>query len=72
MRQRTVRDTQMAIIDGTSMSKILLTSFSVFAGLAVWAVPARALVSRVTGPVIAIFAGDLFVGEIEGLSLIHI
>lgn len=66
VRQRTVRGTRMAIINETSMRKILVTSFSVFAGFAVWAVPARALISPVTGPVIAIFAGGLFLGEVEG------
>ena len=48
------------------MRKILLASFSVFAGFALWALPARALNSPATGPVIAIFADGLYIGELEG------
>ncbi len=45
------------------MRKILV---AVIAGLAGWANPAGAGIFSSTGPVIAILAGDLFVGEAEG------
>ena len=37
-----------------------------FAGIAGWASPAGAGLFSITGPVIAILAGDLFLGEAEG------
>ena len=48
------------------MNKILVTSFALLAGLPGWAVPAGAELFSSTGPVIAILAGDLFLGEAEG------
>ena len=48
------------------MRTILVTGLAAFAGLAGWASPAGAGLFSITGPVIAIFAGDLFLGEVEG------
>lgn len=48
------------------MRRTLVTGFAVFAGLAGWAGVAGAGLFSATGPVIAILAGDLFVGEAEG------
>jgi hypothetical protein len=49
-----------------SMLSSLLTGLAVFAALAGWAGAAGAGLFSATGPVIAIIAGDLFVGEAEG------
>lgn len=48
------------------MRRILVMSFAAFAGLAGWASPAGAGLFSTTGPIIAILAGDLFLGEAEG------
>jgi len=48
------------------MRKLLITGSAVFAGLAGWVNPAGADLFSSTGPVIAILAGDLFLGEAEG------
>lgn len=48
------------------MRTILSTSLAGLVGLAVWAGPAEAGLFSSTGPVIAILAGDLFLGEAEG------
>ena len=45
------------------MRRMLIMSFAWFAG---WASPAGAGLFSSTGPVIAIFAGELFLGEAEG------
>lgn len=45
------------------MRRMLITSLAVVAG---WATPAGAGFFSSTGPVIAIFAGELFLGEAEG------
>ena len=50
----------------SSMRRNLLAGFAVFAGLAGWASAAGAGLFSATGPVIAIIADDLFVGEAEG------
>jgi len=49
-----------------SMLRNMLSAFAVFAGLAGWAGAAGAGLFSATGPVIAIIADDLFVGEAEG------
>jgi phospholipid transport system substrate-binding protein len=48
------------------MRSLLVTSFAAFAALAGWTNPAGAGLLSSTGPVIAILAGDLFLGEAEG------
>jgi hypothetical protein len=48
------------------MRRILVVGSAVFAGLAGWMNPAGAGLFSSTGPVIAILAGDLFLGEAEG------
>jgi phospholipid transport system substrate-binding protein len=48
------------------MRKLLVTGVTAFAALAGWATPSGAGIFSTTGPVIAIVAGDLFVGEAEG------
>lgn len=48
------------------MRRMLVSCFAAFTGLAVWTSPAGAGLFSATGPVIAILAGDLFVGEAEG------
>ncbi len=48
------------------MRRMLVTGLAAFAGLAGWESPAGAGLFSATGPVIAIFAGDLFLGEAEG------
>ena len=48
------------------MRRILITGFAAFAGLTVWTIPAGGGFLSKTGPVIAILAGELFVGEAEG------
>lgn len=48
------------------MRKIVVISLAAFAGLAGWASPANAQLFSTTGPVIAMLAGDLFLGEAEG------
>lgn len=48
------------------MRKILVTGMTAFTVLAGWANPAGAGFLSRTGPVIAILAGDLFLGEAEG------
>lgn len=48
------------------MRRALVMGLAVFAGLAGWASPADARLFSTTGPVIAILAGDLFLGEAEG------
>ncbi len=48
------------------MRRIVVISLAAFAGLAGWASPADARLFSTTGPVIAILAGDLFLGEAEG------
>lgn len=50
----------------SSMLRNMLTAFAAFAGLAGWAGAAGAGLLSATGPVIAIIADDLFVGEAEG------
>ena len=49
-----------------SMLRNMRTAFAVFAGLAGWTGAAGAGLLSATGPVIAIIADDLFVGEAEG------
>ena len=49
-----------------SMLRNMLNAFAVFAGLTGWAGAAGAGFLSATGPVIAIIADDLFVGEAEG------
>ena len=56
-------------MDGDNQSSMLgnmLIAFAAFAGLAGWAGAAGAGLLSATGPVIAIIADDLFVGEAEG------
>lgn len=48
------------------MRRMWVMGLAVFAGLAGWASPANARLFSTTGPVIAILAGDLFLGEAEG------
>ncbi|MGA7986698.1 MAG: ABC transporter substrate-binding protein [Burkholderiales bacterium] len=48
------------------MRSLLVTSFAAFAALAGWTNPAAAGLLSSTGPVIAILAGDLYLGEAEG------
>lgn len=48
------------------MRRILVASLMAFAGFAGWAGPAGAGLFSITEPVIAILAGDLFLGEAEG------
>jgi len=48
------------------MHRMLIICLAGFAGLAGWASPAGAGFFSSTGPVIAILAGDLFVGEAKG------
>ncbi|MGA8007594.1 MAG: ABC transporter substrate-binding protein [Burkholderiales bacterium] len=48
------------------MRSLLVTSAAAFAALAGWAGPAGAGLLSSTGPVIAILAGDLYLGEAEG------
>ncbi len=48
------------------MRKIVAAGFALFAALAGWMTPAGAGLFSSTGPVIAILAGDLFLGEAEG------
>lgn len=48
------------------MRRMLVTGVAAFAALAGWASPAGAGLFSATGPVIAILAGDLFLGEAEG------
>lgn len=48
------------------MRRMLVTGLAAFAGLAGWASPVGAGVFSTTGPVIAILAGDLFLGEAKG------
>ena len=48
------------------MRRILVASLMAFAGFAGWASPAGAGIFSATGPVIAILAGELFLGEAEG------
>lgn len=48
------------------MRRILFTGLAAFAGIAGWASPAGAGLFSATGPIIAIFAGDLYQGEAEG------
>ncbi|MEK7816128.1 MAG: ABC transporter substrate-binding protein [Pseudomonadota bacterium] len=47
------------------MRRMLVMGLAAFAGLAGWASPAGAGLFSTTGPVIAILAGDLFLGEAE-------
>ena len=56
-------------MDGDNQSSMLgnmLTAFAAFAGLAGWAGAAGAGLFSAIGPVIAIIADDVFVGEAEG------
>lgn len=48
------------------MRRTLITGLAVFAGLSAFASPPGAAFISSKGPVIAIFAGDLFLGEAEG------
>jgi phospholipid transport system substrate-binding protein len=48
------------------MRSLLVTGIAAFAALAGWGGPAGAGLLSSTGPVIAILAGDLFLGEAEG------
>lgn len=48
------------------MRNILVAGFAIFATLAGWMKPAGADLFSSSGPVIAILAGDLFLGEAEG------
>ena len=48
------------------MRRLLVTSVAAFAALAGWTHPAGAGLLSSTGPVIAILAGDLYLGEAEG------
>jgi hypothetical protein len=48
------------------MRRMLIICLAGFAGLAGWASPAGSGVFSATGPVIAILAGDLFLGEAKG------
>ncbi len=48
------------------MRRMLITVLAAFAGLTGWASPASAGFFSTTGPIIAILAGDLFLGEAEG------
>ena len=48
------------------MRSLLVTGFTAFAALAGWTHPAGAGLLSSTGPVIAILAGDLYLGEAEG------
>lgn len=48
------------------MRRMLVMGFAAFAGLAGWTTQAGAEFFSATGPVIAILAGELFVGEAEG------
>lgn len=47
------------------MRRYLLTGFAVCASLAVWSAPTTAAPMSSTAPVIAVIAGDLFLGEAE-------
>ena len=48
------------------MRRILVMGLAAFAVIAGWASPAGARFFSTTGPIIAILAGDLFLGEAEG------
>ena len=48
------------------MRSLLVTGVAAFAALSAWAAPACAGLLSSTGPVIAILAGDLYLGEAEG------
>ena len=49
------------------MRRMLIMGFAAFAGLAGWTSTAGAGFFSITGPVIVILAGDLFLGEGEGI-----